>query len=327
MCKAFRFLISVILLLLMVDLTYADSAGDTAEARQAGVILEAGEIDSSTVEMGAFTVVIHGQEKRDPVSRDWESLSTKTVDSETLTRALGRDGRRKRIAVDRIQTLVLVGSHFQRLAIRDGMNTTGRTVSKAESFPKKFAVEDSIRIDLKLEAAPVAEPAPGPADADSTQADRVAAKLGVGFLGGVGGAAGGFGVGFLLGWTSVCGSGGEEDFGGCAIGPAIYGGLPIGYVAGVAAGVSMLDPHDSFRYSLIGSVTGLGAGIGLAYGLEPIIGNPFIGSFVSSAIIFGPIGLATALSEWSRDPPEARFSVGLKPSPRGHLSAVASLRF
>ena len=92
MCKAFRFLISVILLLLMVDLTYADSAGDTAEARQAGVILEAGEIDSSTVEVGAFAVVIHGQEKRDPVARDWESLSTKTVDSETLTRAWDETG-------------------------------------------------------------------------------------------------------------------------------------------------------------------------------------------------------------------------------------------
>ena len=34
--------------------TYADSAGDPAEAPPAGVILKGGQIDSSTVEVGAF---------------------------------------------------------------------------------------------------------------------------------------------------------------------------------------------------------------------------------------------------------------------------------
>ena len=88
MGTAFQFLFIAISFLSIANLTYADSAGDTDEA-QAGVILEAGEIDSSTVEIGAFAVVIHGKGELHPVTGDWEQLVTvrgyvKAVDVETL---------------------------------------------------------------------------------------------------------------------------------------------------------------------------------------------------------------------------------------------------
>ena len=42
------------------------------EILQAEVIIEAGEIDSSTVEIGAYVVVIYGEGERHPVSGKWE---------------------------------------------------------------------------------------------------------------------------------------------------------------------------------------------------------------------------------------------------------------
>ena len=99
---------------------FADSANDTAQAPQPGVILEAGEIDNRTVAVGAFAVVIYGQGERHPVSGKWEQLVTvrgyvRAVEKEVLTLGLGRDGLQERIVLDRIQTLVLVGMpHTQK---------------------------------------------------------------------------------------------------------------------------------------------------------------------------------------------------------------------
>ena len=47
----------------MVDPALADSVGDSAEAADR-VILEAGEIDSCSVPVGSYVVVIHGQGER-----------------------------------------------------------------------------------------------------------------------------------------------------------------------------------------------------------------------------------------------------------------------
>ena len=114
MGTAFRFLLIAISFLSISNRTYADSVGDTAGVR-AGVILEANEIDSSTVEVGAFAVVIYGMGKRDPVTGDWEQLVTvrgyvQGVDAEALHLARKQGGWSGEIDLERIQTLVLVGS-------------------------------------------------------------------------------------------------------------------------------------------------------------------------------------------------------------------------
>ena len=355
MKTAFRILLTVISLLAMVNFTYADSA----ETSQERVILEAGEIDSNTVEVGAFSVIIHEQRKGHPVSEEWDNLATvrgyvRAVDAETLILALGRDRRTKPISVDGIQRLVLVGAPSRRVVEGANMRTTKQLASEAESFSLEITDKNSMQAQVIVDSAAVTPPAPGPADEDSTQAElgpavrrliappdtvhlrlepekwkpttedrRIAAKLGLGLLGGAAGGAGGFGIGLLLGVTTGIGCTEEDDdreFGGlCVFVPAIYGGLPIGYVAGVAAGVSVLDPHDSFKYSLIGSTVGLGASIGLLS----------ISKYGGTLIFVAPAVLATALSEWSRDPPESRrrLTVSLVPNDSGNLSAVATLRF
>ena len=46
------------------------------QALMAGVVLQAGEIDSSKVEVGAYAEVIYGTGERDQVSGKWEKLDT-----------------------------------------------------------------------------------------------------------------------------------------------------------------------------------------------------------------------------------------------------------
>ena len=61
MDTAIRFMLAAILLLAMVNHTHADTGRDDAE-----VVLEADEIDRSTVEVGAFVVVVYGQGEQHP---------------------------------------------------------------------------------------------------------------------------------------------------------------------------------------------------------------------------------------------------------------------
>ncbi|MDE2808087.1 MAG: hypothetical protein OXN90_06670 [Gemmatimonadota bacterium] len=100
---------------------------------------------------------------------------------------------------------------------------------------------------------------------------------------------------------------------------AAFWGFLGGYTVGTAAGVSSVDPHDRFISSLGGSVVGLIGGIGLT-----TVGPK---AFWPSLLI-GPLAMATNWSERSRKLLEFhRFSVCLVPDTRGHLSAVATLRF
>ena len=85
------------------------------QALMAGVVLQAGEIDSSKVEVGAYAEVIYGTGERDQVSGKWEKLDTaqgyvKAVDAESLTISQGLG---KRIAFERIQQLILAESSFE----------------------------------------------------------------------------------------------------------------------------------------------------------------------------------------------------------------------
>ncbi len=83
------------------------------EVLPAEMVLEAGEIDSSKVEVGAYVEVIYGTGERDQVSREWKKLDTargyiKAVDRERLT--IGRGLWQEQIAFEHIQKLILAES-------------------------------------------------------------------------------------------------------------------------------------------------------------------------------------------------------------------------
>lgn len=131
---AIRFLLITVLFLSIAHSTYAGQGGDTVYSSRGGLILEAGEISSSTVAAEAFVVGIYGKGERKLVSGKWEQLVTvrgyvKAVDAETLILAQGRDSSPKR-ALNPIQTLVLTRSPSSRVAGQ--VNTLGEGKIKAE---------------------------------------------------------------------------------------------------------------------------------------------------------------------------------------------------
>ena len=244
--------------------TYADSAGDLAEPPPAGVILKGGQIDSSTVEVGAFAVVIHGQGERHPVSGEWERLETargyiQAINAETLTLSQGRDGRQNPMALDRIQTLVLIGPPSL-----------------------EWTNKDSTAVTVGVEAATVAEPAPSMAAEDSVPATasrrlvtkysqrprwledrnkRLAVKCGTGAYMGTLSAVAGFLI-FLPFVECADPDGGQEPILFCnkIVGLPVQAGQ-IGHVIGTALGVTLADPYDRFTYlyALAGTWVGRGA--------------------------------------------------------------------
>ena len=95
-------------------------------------------------------------------------------------------------------------------------------------------------------------------------------------------------------------------------------GLWLGYFVSVPLGVSLFDPHDQFKNSLVGSLIGGAPGLGLIYAKEEFW----------PALVICPLVGATIMSEVFRKPPEVRrVSIGLLPGPKGRVSAVATLRF
>ena len=243
------------------------------EVLLAGVVLKAGEIDSSKVRVGAFAEVVYGKGARDPVSGKWEKLGRargyiKAVDAEHLT--LGRGLWKERIAFARIERLIIAESSREMARLRKTTDTLSvRTDSRNVRIGRKFAF---------------------------------GAVTGIFFI------VGGHGVDkYIMG---------DED-GWVA---------PISYTVGVGVGVSSVDPHDRFLYSLTGSLIGVGAFIATAWLIEPSSYDYFV-AMGAVALFVPPIG-ATAMSEVFRNPPEARrVSVGLAPSPKGSVSARATLRF
>ena len=338
MGTAFRFLLIVIAisLLSMVKLSPAESASDTAEAPQAGVILEAGEINGSTVPMGAFAVIIHGQGDRNPVSGEWEQLVPargyiQAVDTEKLIFSRRREGWPESIVLDRIQTLILVGAPYLRAGVWDSTNPTGRIARKVGSLSQGLANQDSTQGSGEIKAvADWGNANSGRAAGDFRETPdslsgrtakgkdmgrgrRIVKKLAAGALAGI---VPSYALGFILTFAS--------DVEGFGAGLVFEFSLIFGYPVGAAIGVSLADPHDRFIMSMAGG------GIGFVIGIMRTGPHNFLidSRWETWPIFVGPLVGATIASELLREPLESRrLSVGLGPSPRGHLSAVVKLRF
>ena len=83
----------------------------------AGVVFEAGEIDSNAVQPGAFVEVIYGKGERHPDTGAWEKLETvrgylKAMDAERIT--IGGRFWKKEIAHERVQKLTVLDSERPR---------------------------------------------------------------------------------------------------------------------------------------------------------------------------------------------------------------------
>ena len=333
---------------LMSGAAYADGDGG-----QVGVILKAGEIDSSRVKAGAFAVVIHGQGKRHPVSGEWEHLDTargyiQSVDwqQQWLILAQGRDGQRKRIALDHIQTLVMLRAHTRKGESR----ATSLDAAKVEKRTAVPSAKGQVpHLDgAGADAAAVAEPTPSRAAEDSVQATGsrrqvikyshrqpwreerdigFAFKCGIGASVGILSAVAGFLI-FLPFAECADPDGGQEPLIFCNewVGPPMQA-AKIGFLAGTASGVTLVDPYRKFTY--LYALAGSWVGLQVARELADRMGYPPRESYVAMAFYIGvPAAMAALASEGMRGfHKEPRFSVGLAPDRGGSMSVVATLRF
>lgn len=293
------------------------------ESLRAGAVLEAGEIDSSTVKLGAFAVVIYGQGERQPVSEDnQERLVTargyiQALDWEQgwLILAVDRDGWQERIAFDRIQRLVLIGPHPQRSASRDrtqaeqGQLVLAREQSGGMDKLASDRVQTLTVIDTGNSVSGATLDSPLEDRRNMSTGARVALKLIAGICTGLAGGA-------IA--ASYCEDGQDLR----CLGPAAYG-----YWVGNAFGVFVIDINgfDTPGPTLGSVISGLSAAFGGA--AVGVIGGALSDSYPLVAI--SPVVCATVASEWLRSKSSAnrRLSIGLAPNPRGSFSTVVALRF
>ena len=300
MSSVTKFLLTAIAFLAVVHPTQAEGVEVKAETLQTGKILEAGEIDSSTIDVGAFAVVIHGQGERHPVSGGWERLATvrgyiHAVDADVLFLTQGKNLGPQQIALQRIQKLVLIDP--------------GRVPSGAKEKPTPRSADgDSLEAHVGTEAA---------------AAKRLTLKLGAGITYGFAGALAGVILGAYSGHYLLGGHNCSGDQS-CGL-AAAFGGLTgwvAGYSIGTAIGVSSADSDDRFFACLGGSLVGIWIGSSM---LPKDWSHSFWGAW--PFFLWSSVGSIIA-SEMFRKPPEShRFSIGLAPGSRGSFFASAALRF
>ena len=307
--------------LVLLPLGAAAWAQDVGEEVQVDRVLTADQIDSTTVDVGAFVVVIYGQGERHPVSGAWTQLDTvrgsiKAVDLRRLIVGLAPDGWSKWIALERIQTLSLLGAPLSA-ADRDRTRTrTTKRVSPAQAEPE-VARSDSLSEQMEAMVKRYHTKVAKREDAGL----RVLKKVAAGTFSGIVSTGIAFGG---LGEVLVDDS--YSDDGLEAVG-LLFVSLYVGNLVGFPLGVSKVDPHDSLGKTLLSScVTGLG-GLGLAV-VGSIMRSESLAHLGVMVSFVAPPIVSIAVSEKSRKPPQARrVSFGLSPTPNGGLSTSATLRF
>ena len=323
-------IVSLLLIIAVISLAatvHADAAGDRAEDRQAGVTLTTGEIDSSTVAVGAFAVVIHGLGERQPDLGAWESLATsrgyiQAIDAETLVLGMGANEWPEMIALERIETLVLPGTSVLEGVDRDSTAAVAADAAAvAEPTPSR-AAEDSVQATgSRRQVIKYSHRQPWREERDI----GFAFKCGIGAYVGILSAVAGFLI-FLPFIECADPDGGQEPLIFCNewAGPPMQA-AKIGFLAGTASGVTLVDPYRKFTYlyALAGSWVGLQVARELADRVNDGKGYASLGIHIGV-----PAVMAALASEGMRGfHEERRFSVGLTPGRRGSLSAVATLRF
>ena len=233
------------------------SAQSPPQTLIAGVVLQAGEIDSSKVKLGAYAEVIYGTGERDQVSGKWKKLDTaqgyiKAVDAESLT--IGRGLWKEQIAFERIQKLIMAAS--------------GREIDRLKETTDTLSVTDNRQQEHH-----------------STGGGRIAKKLAGSVLGGV---LGGMTVGMT--GAAIIGCSEAEDTPFCEIDNlSVFVGF--GYLVGIPIGMNRMDPHDRFTYSLAGSLIGGAASLALTdakYEFWPLIICPLVGATIMSEFFRKP---------------------------------------
>ena len=319
------FLSTMILFIEMINYAHADEGGEDAEGLRSRVVLQAGEIDSSTVEVGALaatepreiTIYISGYQKTvakallDAV--DEGSPITGIADFDSLSSIYGlmgiyRKGRRSsgfygyhfRLTFPPVADVATIAGAYWNLSY----------VKSVEPKPPRRKPDEQI-----VKAAEV----------DSF---RVGNKLMAGLGGGIVGAF----LGAFIMADLYQAKDGDDILGGLA---AFTKGLEGGYIVGTATGVSWVDAQDDFFVTLAGSVLGLGVPVGAidvisaktGWKLETLAGlsaflGPIVGATIASERWRKPLSVKTQLK-----PEVRRISVGLVPAPKGGLSAIATIRF
>lgn len=120
------------------------------ETLLAGVVFEAGEIDSSTVKPGAYVEVIYGKGEQDPVSGAWEKLDTvkgyiKAIDAEILT--IGERFWKKEIALERIQKLTISDTDREMDSVK-GIDTPFGSRTLQKEIVLEAGEIDSSRVEV-----------------------------------------------------------------------------------------------------------------------------------------------------------------------------------
>lgn len=318
------FLGTVILFLAMVNHAHTDTGGEDAERLRAGVVLEAGEIDSSTVEVGTLeakeskeiTIYVSGYHKTvaalsDAVDEEMSVTGIADFDSLSATyglmgiyrkgrRSSGFYGHRFRLTFPPVADVAAVARAYWNLSYIQSVDPEPPG-QRSDKRIVKAAKVDSFRIGNKLMA-------------------------------GLGGGIAGAFLGAFIMADLYQAKDGDDTFGGLA---STVKGLEGGYIVGTATGVSWVDSQDHFLITLAGSVLGLGVPVGAINFISAKTGWE-LGTLAGVSAFLGPIVGATIASERWRKPlssklhlkPEARrVSVGLVPQPQRGLSAIATLRF
>ena len=325
------FLGTVILLLAMVNHAHADTGREDAEGLRAGVVLEAGEIDSSTVEVGALAVVVYGKGERHPTSGEWAKLDTargyiKAVDQQRLIVGLEPDGWSKWIALESIQTLILVGSSSPGSVDQDstqanGAASCGLLVQLAQAEPvDSLAVEaesvDSLKVKTDKENV---KPLPSLGEflryvGNDRAVTRIPKKVGLGTLTMAG-------VGYISFKVMKAQIEEEED---TPFSTSAWVAYTMAIVFGYPIGVYLADMEESSFW-----LTFIGNGMGLWYaeqrdscGVSCLVVNPFTG-----AIIGSELSRMKAVTGGPKRSQDLRFSFSLVPDIKRGLSAIATLHF
>lgn len=265
---------------------------------QVGVILKADEIDSCRVRAGAFAVVIHWEGTRHPVSGRWKTLETdrgyiQAVDWEKrlLTLATGEERQLKRIALERIQTLVKLEE--------PSLDTTLVRPSQAQDEPDASLVVKEKHRPSGIENIGL----------------RLLAKVAAGTVwSSIAGTVAFITIGPIKGES-------EDGATNAIIDELLFVGS-VGWAVGFPLGVSWLDPYGSWPKTFLAGVIPAVAGYSLAMASQE--------HHLEAALLVYVVPVVSSLiaSEVTRKPPEdCRFSFGLAPNPDSGLSAVAKLRF